>query len=224
MPETGESIGSLESELQSIRNTGRPRETHLGKPNPAVTTLNDVRKQIAQQNTDDVNTNVQLRFADARSVREKPTGLKRILSLVGRAVSEVSVHDEKVPTEDLDERTVAYLILTGQQNITDRTDKTSINPFNTVDILRNAGYIGLTPESTDYEGKWPTQYARTHQVLRSLHDIGAIEFLSPETAESDPDPGYTVKPEQMRLLYQVATRANEVSPRFSSRGIPPIKG
>src|SRR3989344_4375982 len=101
----------------------------------------------------------------------------------------------------MDERTIAFLIMTEQTYRIRFSPDDQITPFNTVDILRDAGYVPLDPTNADYEGKWPTQYARIHQVLRSLNNKGLIEYLDPETAESEYDPGYVVKPEQVLLLH-----------------------
>lgn len=227
MPEESVDITRTSIDLQppSIRATGRPREPHRIPTDP-VTTLDDTRRQIAQQEalaTPEQGGELKLRFADARPPKETPTGFRRVLDTVKKVLGEVSVHDEIIPTEDMDERTIAYLILTMQQNHIRDADS-RINPFNAADIMRDAGYINPDPENADYEGKWPVQYSRAHQVLRSLHEIQAIEYLSPKTAESEPDPGYTFKPEQLGLLRQLATRAAEVSPRFMTSALPPIRG
>lgn len=224
MPEAVDTVDIRKPELPSIRDTRKPREHHGITSQPTIH-LDEIREEIAQQEVDATNRTprLALRFADARPQKEKPTGFRRILETTKKVIGEVSVHGERVLTEDMDERTIAYLILTMQQNRT-RGANSQIKSFNAVDIMRDAGYTGLNPEGTDYEDEWPVQYSRAHQVLRSLREIQAIEYLSPDTAESELDPGYTVKPEQLGLLHQLATRATEVSSRFTTSALPPIKG
>ncbi len=226
MPETGDVGDIAKPEIPNIRETRSPRQPHQVS-NPPDTSIENVRREIDEHTTEPRQArNLNLRFVQPAALPEKPKGLAgKVSGAVRRVISGFRDTFErigKIPIEEMDERTIAFLIMTEQTNRIRFSPDDQISPFNTVDILRDAGYVLLDPTNADYEGKWPTQYTRIHQVLRSLSDNGLIEYLDPETAESEYDPGYVVKPEQVLLLHDLAARAKEVSSRYNPKAMAPI--
>ncbi len=160
---------------------------------------------------------------DTPSKVDQPKGFAgKVVSSLRKLKDILVVNDKPVPIEQLDERTVAYLILTNQRNVLRGSNPTLIQPFNAADILRDAGYIALNPNA-DYESKWPAPYTRALHVLRSLRDNGAIEFLEPDQDHAHRNPGYRVLPEQAPLLMELAKTASQTDKRFDPKSLTPLK-
>lgn len=87
----------------------------------------------------------------------------------------------KIPPEDIDEHSIAKVILTQLGNPAQKKLKGGkwVNPFPIVDVLANAGYVGIL-NNTDYAKKFPEAYQKTRGSLWLLVREGVLETLALE--------------------------------------------
>lgn len=87
----------------------------------------------------------------------------------------------KIPPEDIDEHSIAKVILTQLGNPAQErlTGDRWVNPFPIVDVLANSGYVGIWND-TDYAKRFPQVYQKTRTALWQLVREGVLETLALE--------------------------------------------
>ena len=87
----------------------------------------------------------------------------------------------KIPLEEIDEHSIAKVILTQLGNPAQErlTGNRWANPFPIVDVLANAGYVGIW-NNTDYAKKFPQAYQKTRAALWQLAKEDVLETLALE--------------------------------------------